>query len=122
MTGIIPEDEQLALKFFRVTDMVGTGNKYLFDIRFHGQGGRSDSVRIHRDFPVTEYFQAQLICGPVKNIPAFLFEHYIPGEENHSHPIFTIGRQMEPQLDTFVKEEFMRDRKSTRLNSSHDQI
>ena len=88
--------------------MIGTGNKYLFDIRFNGKGSRSDSFRIYRNFTVTQHFKTQFFCGAVENIAAFFLEHDISWEEDHSNTIFAIGRQVKTKPDAFIKKEFMR--------------
>ena len=108
MAGIIPEYKKFAFKFFRIIDMIRTGNEYLFDIRFNRKSSRSDTIRIYRHFAITQYFKSQFFSSAVENIPAFFLEHRISWKEYHAHAIFAIGRQVKAKPDAFIKKEFMR--------------
>jgi len=108
VAGIIPENKKFPFKFFRITDMIGAGNEYLFNVGFNRQSSWSDPVRIYWYLPVSQHFQAQFISSAIENIATFFLEHQISWKEDHAHPIFAISGQMKTQTDAFIKEEFMR--------------
>ena len=47
MRGVIAQEEKLALKIIGIGDVVGTGNKDLFDLRFHRKGRQANVIAIH---------------------------------------------------------------------------
>src|SRR5258708_38797534 len=88
--------------------MVGAGDEDLFHFRLYGKGCRADAFRVYRHFPIAQYFQSQLLGGTGEDVAAFFFQAYVAGKEQHAYAVFTVGGQMNAQLEAFIEEKIMR--------------
>jgi hypothetical protein len=107
VAGIVPQYKEFAFKHQGVRHVIRAGDENLFHFRFYGKGRGADAGRVYGNLAPGEDLHSQFLGSTDKNVPALFPQLQFLREEDHTHGILAIGRQMYSQLQALLEEEFM---------------